>query len=102
MVKKFMIRVRPGVELVRAKFFLPTKELSKLDFPTFDLPTNAILGRGDPGNWSFRAALLRNLALRKPLYLEFAHLVNAGTIALVLWTQLGGFRFFEPLTARSL
>jgi hypothetical protein len=39
-----MIWVRPGLELVRARPFLPTKLLIKLDFPTFDLPENAILG----------------------------------------------------------
>jgi len=39
-----MTWVRPGLELVRARPFLPTKLLIKLDFPTFDLPENAILG----------------------------------------------------------
>ena len=35
-----MLRVRPGVELVRASF-VPTSELMTLDFPTFDLPRKA-------------------------------------------------------------
>jgi hypothetical protein len=38
-----MLRVRPGVLLVRATF-AATSELMTLDFPTFDRPRNAISG----------------------------------------------------------
>src|SRR5260370_36939258 len=38
-----MLRVRPGVLLVRASL-APTSELITLDFPTFDRPRNAISG----------------------------------------------------------
>src|SRR5713226_4580850 len=38
-----MLRVRPGVLLVRASF-APTSELITLDFPTLDRPRNAISG----------------------------------------------------------
>jgi hypothetical protein len=49
MLKKLITWVRPGVELIRAKFFLPTKQFSKLDFPTFDLPAKEIFGSDDLG-----------------------------------------------------
>src|ERR1700733_15314377 len=41
-----MLRVRPGVELVRAGF-LPTSVLMTLDLPTFERPRKAI--SGNPG-----------------------------------------------------
>jgi hypothetical protein len=44
-----MLRVRPGVLLVRANF-VPTKELITLDFPTFDRPRKAISGTPGAGN----------------------------------------------------
>ncbi len=37
-------RVRPGVLDVRARLCRPAKRLSKVDFPTFDLPAMAISG----------------------------------------------------------
>src|ERR1700682_2572266 len=43
-----MLRVRPGVLLVRASF-APTNELITLDFPTFDRPRNAISGTPGAG-----------------------------------------------------
>src|SRR6202035_5959550 len=43
-----MLRVRPGVLLVRASF-APTSELITLDFPTFDRPRNAISGTPGAG-----------------------------------------------------
>src|ERR1700675_772871 len=43
-----MLRVRPGVLLVRANFD-PTRELITLDFPTFDRPRNAISGTPGAG-----------------------------------------------------
>src|ERR1700687_2752415 len=45
-----MLRVRPGVLLVRASF-APTSELITLDFPTFDRPRNAISGTPGAGKW---------------------------------------------------
>src|SRR5271167_417976 len=46
-----MLRVRPGVLLVRA-IFAPTRELITLDFPTLDLPRNAISGAPGAGKWA--------------------------------------------------
>src|ERR1700692_3547101 len=43
-----MLRVRPGVLLVRASF-VPTRELITLDFPTFDRPRKAISGTPGAG-----------------------------------------------------
>src|SRR6266851_1292586 len=43
-----MLRVRPGVLLVRASF-APTSELITLDFPTFERPRNAISGTPGAG-----------------------------------------------------
>src|ERR1700691_3414237 len=43
-----MLRVRPGVLLVRASF-APTSELITLDFPTFDRPRKAISGTPGAG-----------------------------------------------------
>src|ERR1700681_3602808 len=45
-----MLRVRPGVLLVRASF-APTSELLTRDFPTFDRPRNAISGTPGAGKW---------------------------------------------------
>src|ERR1019366_1130846 len=46
--KKLMLRVRPGVLLVRASF-APTSELIRLDFPTLDRPRKAISGTRGAG-----------------------------------------------------
>src|SRR5579872_582813 len=46
--KKLMLRVRPGVELVRASF-VPTKELITLDLPTLDRPRKATSGSEGAG-----------------------------------------------------
>src|SRR5208282_1529048 len=43
-----MLRVRPGVLLVRASF-VATSALITLDFPTFDRPRNAISGTPGAG-----------------------------------------------------
>ena len=43
--KKLKKVVLPGLELVFTNFFLATKLLIKLDFPTFDLPKNTTCGR---------------------------------------------------------
>src|SRR5580658_8365984 len=57
-----MLRVRPGVELVRASL-LPTRELITLDFPTFERPRNAISGRLGSGKWAAFVAAARNCAI---------------------------------------
>src|ERR1035438_4348844 len=45
-----MLRVRPGVLLVRASF-APTNALIRLDLPTFDRPRKAISGTPGAGKW---------------------------------------------------
>src|SRR5215472_565681 len=57
--KKLMLRVRPGVELVRASL-VPTRELITLDLPTFDRPRNAISGRLGAGNCATSVAAVKN------------------------------------------
>src|SRR5579862_2334157 len=57
--KKLMLRVRPGVELVRASL-LPTSELMTLDFPTFERPRNATSGTEGTGKWETSVAAARN------------------------------------------
>src|SRR5207302_7923220 len=54
-----MLRVRPGVELVRASF-VPTSELITLDLPTLDRPRNAISGMDGAGNCAASVAAARN------------------------------------------
>jgi hypothetical protein len=55
--------VRPGVELVRASPFTPSKLLSKLDLPTFERPAKTISGRLSFGNDSGVWAAATNFAL---------------------------------------
>lgn len=77
-----MLRVRPGVELVRATFD-PISELITLDFPTFDRPRKATSGRVGAGNCAALLTAATNLA--KTLMLKFAmreHGLASGT---VLW-----------------
>src|SRR5215471_4677228 len=57
--KKLMLRVRPGVELVRASL-VPTSELMTLDFPTFERPRKAISGTEGTGKWDTSVAAARN------------------------------------------
>src|SRR5579863_8723512 len=59
--KKLMLRVRPGVELVRASL-APTSELMTLDFPTLERPRKAISGRVGAGKCAGSVAAARNLA----------------------------------------
>src|SRR5579872_3337775 len=56
--KKLMLRVRPGVELVRASF-VPTSELITLDLPTFERPRNAISGMLGAGKCAMSVAAAR-------------------------------------------
>src|ERR1700682_643708 len=62
MPMKLMVRVRPGVELTCASFW-PSRELIKLDFPTFERPRNANSGGPSGGNPLGLAADVRNLAM---------------------------------------
>src|SRR5712692_1659762 len=69
--KKLMLRVRPGVELVRASL-VPTSELMTLDLPTFDRPRKAISGSAGGGKRpaSVAAAMNRVKTLMKWLALS--------------------------------
>src|SRR6266542_3739029 len=58
-----MLCVRPGVLLVNANPFLPTRQLIRVDFPTLLLPKNAISGRPSEGNWSGLTELTTNSEL---------------------------------------
>src|SRR5215469_9722306 len=57
--KKLMLRVRPGVELVRASL-VPTRELITLDLPTLERPKKAISGTEGTGKWETSVAAARN------------------------------------------
>src|ERR1700693_2544814 len=57
-----MLRVRPGVLLVRASF-APTRELITLDFPTFDRPRKAI--SGTPGEGKCVKSLAESMNRRR-------------------------------------
>src|SRR5882724_4677059 len=64
-----MLRVRPGVELVRASL-APTSELITLDLPTLERPRNAISGRVGAGKCETSVAAAMNRA--RTLMLQFA------------------------------
>src|SRR5581483_8361340 len=76
--KKLMLRVRPGVELVRASL-LPTRELITLDFPTFERPRNAISGTDGTGNWdtSVAAAINRERTLMPKFATEIEKMASS-------------------------
>src|SRR5689334_9361899 len=57
--KKLIARVRPGVELVLA-IFVPSRELMRLDLPTFERPRNATSGNAGAGKWSTLVAEVMN------------------------------------------
>src|SRR5260370_41768803 len=59
--KKLILRVRPGVELVRASF-APTSALITLDLPTLERPRKAISGRLGAGKCDTSVAAARNRA----------------------------------------
>src|SRR5580700_4701847 len=59
--KKLMLRVRPGVELVRA-ILSPIRVLITLDLPTFERPRNATSGRLGAGKCAASVADNRNCA----------------------------------------
>src|SRR6185503_16831752 len=61
--KKFNDCVRPGVEEVRARPRTESRELIKLDFPTFERPMNAISGNSPIGQSAAWKLLFRNSAL---------------------------------------
>src|SRR5262249_53305098 len=58
---KLMVRVFPGVELTCANFW-PSRELIRLDLPTFERPRKANSGGPSTGNAAAEAAEVRNLA----------------------------------------
>src|SRR5215475_10775843 len=55
--------VRPGVELVRARPFTPSRLLIRLDLPTFERPAKTTSGRLSFGNDSGVRAAATNFAL---------------------------------------
>jgi hypothetical protein len=57
-----MVRVRPGVELTCASL-CPSRELIRLDLPTFDLPRNANSGGPSAGNPDGADAAVTNFAI---------------------------------------
>src|SRR6266853_6680359 len=61
MPMKLMVCVRPGVELTWASF-CPSRELIRLDFPTFDRPRQANSGGPSAGKPPGLAAEVINLA----------------------------------------
>src|SRR6185503_6180722 len=61
--KKFSACVRPGVEDVRARPRTASRELIKLDLPTFERPKKAISGFASRGQSASLKALLRNSAV---------------------------------------
>src|ERR1700694_727035 len=71
-----ILRVRPGVELVRASL-VPTRELITLDLPTLERPRNAISGRLGAGNCAASVAAARKR--ERTLMLKFAP--GAGKLA---------------------
>src|SRR5260221_10079955 len=60
---KLMVRVRPGVELTCASFW-PSRELIRLDLPTFERPRKANSGGPSGGKNFGSAAEVRNLAMK--------------------------------------
>src|SRR5712691_9175962 len=60
--KKLMLRVRPGVELVRASL-ASTRVLITLDLPTFERPRKATSGRLGAGKWAASVAAAMNRAI---------------------------------------
>src|SRR5438270_9955257 len=60
--KKLMLRVRPGVELVRA-ILSPISVLITLDLPTFDRPRKATSGKLGAGKCAASVAAAINRAI---------------------------------------
>src|SRR3984957_7548938 len=60
--KKLMLRVRPGVELVRVSL-VPTSVLITLDLPTLDRPRKATSGRLGAGKCATSVAAAMNRAI---------------------------------------
>src|SRR6266853_38048 len=59
--RSLLLRVRPGVELVRASF-VPTSALITLDLPTLERPRKATSGRLGAGKCDTSVAAARNRA----------------------------------------
>src|ERR1700758_3836947 len=93
--KKLMLRVRPGVELVRASLVF-TRVLITLDLPTFERPRNATSGRLGAGKWAASVAAAMNRAIT--LMIQFA--MRAGKLA--SWDRSGICTKLGPRRARSI
>src|ERR1700675_4853730 len=70
--KKLMLRVRPGVELVRASL-VSTSVLITLDLPTFDRPRKATSGRLGAGKCAASVADAMNRAITLILQCAMGH-----------------------------
>ena len=83
--KKLMLRVRPGVELVRASL-VPTRELMTLDLPTFERPRKAISGTEGTGKWDMSVAAARNRdrTLISKFAMEVETLARWASVAVVI------------------
>src|SRR5712671_2858695 len=77
--KKLILRVRPGVELVRASF-VPTSALITLDLPTLERPRKATSGRLGAGKCDTSVAAARNRAriLMPPVCYELREIGKRG------------------------
>src|ERR1700716_2798126 len=89
-----MLRVRPGVELVRASF-VPTSELITLDFPTFDRPRKAISGSSKAGKCATSVAAARNRV--RTLMLQLA--MQGGKLAREVGVKARGTECERPAIA---
>src|ERR1700722_1507111 len=90
-----MLRVRPGVELVRASL-VSTRVLITLDLPTFERPRKATSGRLGAGKWAASVAAAMNRAIT--LILQFA--MRAGKLA--SWGRSGICKRTWTTKARSI
>src|SRR4029434_11204544 len=100
MRKKFNDCVRPGVEEVRARPRTESRELIKLDFPTFERPMNAISGNSPIGQSAAWKLLCRNSAL---IIFMLQPKLGAQTACLPqrLWRVAAGKMPALPVPARS-
>src|SRR5712671_3153984 len=80
--KKLILRVRPGIELVRASF-APTSALITLDLPTLERPRKATSGRLGAGKCDTSVAAARNRAriLMSQCAMSRARLASGANVA---------------------
>src|SRR5262249_30993015 len=102
MPMKLMVRVRPGVELTWASF-CPSRELMRLDLPTFERPRNANSGGPSSGNPATSVVDVMNLARIgfKPIVCHkvFQHALLARTFG-ARWT-VAAFRALSDSFGQS-